>query len=817
MQTFIGSQIEITNPTQDILDWAKSRLILDNPEYKQLMLMGKERLIKWQHVPEKLYLYAQKGDKLILPFGLLKSVWKFIKDSPFDTGFNNAGEISIKNHKSTSPLYDYQETAVKAIIAAKGGVLVAPCGAGKGLPLDAKIYTPDGWKRNGDLVIGDKIIGSDGKETTVTGIFDKGEVPAYKLTFTDKTEIVCDKDHLWAVQRQDIRNKRGPFQTKDTESIYKYYLDAKAKNRRCYEYFIPIVEPVNFTAKKVPLHPWVLGFLIGDGCLRRNSVGFSNTENDLIEKIRKNVNGIVKKIGKKRGCYSITYSNVTQKIKDLGLAGCHSYEKFIPDIYKYNDVKTRLEILQGLFDTDGSVSTHRQGGLHFEYTTTSKQLAEDFVELVESLGGTAKTKSRITHYTYNGEMRYGRVSYRIYFKLYKFLPCTSNKHLAKIKPRVKYVSAYRRIKTIEPCEPIISRCITVAAKDELYVTDHFIVTHNTRMGIETIRRIGRKALWLCMTGDLLRQAKRDMEELYPSIKIGLTTEGKLEIGEDVTISTVQTLSRIDPALYKNEFDVIICDECAHVCSFPSKMQMFGKVLSNIPARIKIGLTATPSRSDANMIRAMYAYIGSDAKGDFAPTYKVDRSQVKTIQAVHEKIELQNGYDNIENMIELYDSSGMIIYNNLIAALSDDNDRTDKIIENVVKCDLEGRKQVVLTLRVEHCKVIVEKLIDRGINAVLCTGAVTAKRRNEILTGKVNWQCLVATYSLLKEGVSIKELDTLHLATPIKEKAMIVQSVGRIERYMDNKKQPIVYDYVDMDIPYCVKAYDVRRRALKTRF
>ena len=77
--------------------------------------------------------------------------------------------------------------------------------------------------------------------------------------------------------------------------------------------------------------------------------------------------------------------------------------------------------------------------------------------------------------------------------------------------------------------------------------------------------------------------------------------------------------------------------------------------------------------------------------------------------------------------------------------------------------------------------------------------------------------MVATYSLLKEGVSIKALDTLHLVTPIREKAMIVQSVGRIDRYMDNKKQPIVYDYVDIDIPYCVRAYDERRRALKSRF
>lgn len=807
MQTFIGSQIEITDPSQEILDWAKSRLILDNPEYKQLMLMGKERLIKWQHIPEKLYLYAQKGNKLILPFGFLKSVWRFIKNSPFDTGFNNAGEISIKDCKPTSPLYDYQETAVKAIIAAKGGVLVAPCGAGKGLPLDAKIYTPDGWKRNGDLVIGDKVIGSDGKETTVTGIFDKGEVPAYKLTFTDKTEIVCDKDHLWAVQSQEARSHERGFQIKTATELYEYYnsIDKKSK-----ELYIPIVQPVQFNSKPVTINPWLLGVLLGDGSLKKKEIKLSATEKDIISKVKSLTTDKLNQ----RDKYSFSFvgGEILNHIRKMGLNGCTFEKKYIPNDYKYNSIEVRLAVLQGLFDTDGTIYNGT-----YSYSTSSLQLANDFLEIVESLGGTGKINPRITSHLYKGEIRYSKLNYRIEFKLYLFLPFTSEKHLSKYIKRKKYKTAYRKIISVNEVAPIISRCITVAAKDELYVTDHFIVTHNTRMGIETIHRIGRKALWLCMTGDLLRQAKRDMEELYPSIKIGLTTEGKLEIGEDVTISTVQTLSRIDPALYKNEFDVIICDECAHVCSFPSKLQMFGKVLSNIPARIKIGLTATPSRSDAGMIRAMYAYIGTDNKGEFAPTYKVDRSLVKTIQAIHEKVELQNGYDDVDNMLDIYDSSGMIIYNDLIAALSDDNDRTDKIVDNVVKCDLQGRKQVVLALRVEHCKIIVEKLLERGVKAVLCTGAVTAKRRNEILTGKVDWQCLVATYSLLKEGVSIKELDTLHLATPIKEKAMIVQSVGRIERYMENKKQPIVYDYVDMDIPYCVKAYDARRRALKTRF
>ena len=119
----------------------------------------------------------------------------------------------------------------------------------------------------------------------------------------------------------------------------------------------------------------------------------------------------------------------------------------------------------------------------------------------------------------------------------------------------------------------------------------------TYIGIELIRRLGKKTLWLCHTSDLLNQTKKKMLAQYPNIKIGITTAGNLEIGEDITIATVQTLSKINPEFYKNEFDVIVCDEAAHVVSEPTNMRMFGEVLSNVPARYKFGLTATPNRSD----------------------------------------------------------------------------------------------------------------------------------------------------------------------------------------------------------------------------
>jgi superfamily II DNA or RNA helicase len=334
-------------------------------------------------------------------------------------------------------------------------------------------------------------------------------------------------------------------------------------------------------------------------------------------------------------------------------------------------------------------------------------------------------------------------------------------------------------------------------------------------GMEIIKRIGRRALWLCHTGDLLRQAKDDLLQIYPTAKIGLTTEGKLEIGEDVTISTVQTMCNIDPELYRDKFDVVICDEAAHVCGSPTKLKMFTSVLSKIPARYKFGLTATPTRADG-LINAMYAYLGVAPNGAFAPTYKVDRSRVKTMEAEHIRVDVQNNY-LAGNMWKIYDSSGMLDYNKLINELCADDKRNAFITENIVNLAKQGRKQIVLSLRVEHCEKLVEMLQQRGVKALLCVGKITAKKREQILKQQVEWDVIVATYSLLKEGVSIKELDTLHFCSPAKEKGLIVQCAGRIERYLEGKKQPQIYDYVDIDIPYCENAYKKRKSALKRRF
>lgn len=333
----------------------------------------------------------------------------------------------------------------------------------------------------------------------------------------------------------------------------------------------------------------------------------------------------------------------------------------------------------------------------------------------------------------------------------------------------------------------------------------------TNVGIEIIHSLGKKFLFLVHTGDLLRQSYKRFKTLYPDLDIGLITEGKVSMGRDGTISTVQTLSKIDKSIYWNQFDVVMLDECHHVVGSPTLVKMFSKVVNNISARYKYGLTATPARADT-MIKSMYSILGTDPKGEFQPTFKIERNRIKTMEAVHIKTELSTPLS-----YETLNEDGTFDYQQLINFLSFNQDRNSSIVNNVVNLVKQGRKQLILCHLVAHCEDLHKQLLELGVKSELLVGKVAAKKREKILNETHNWDCVVATYAIAKEALDVPLLDTLHMTTPQKNKTIVVQSVGRIERAIEGKLQPEVYDYVDIEIPYCVGAYSKRRGQIKRRF
>lgn len=370
------------------------------------------------------------------------------------------------------------------------GVLSYDVGVGKANLLTSNILTPTGWKKMADIKVGDDVIGKNGFATKVIGVFPQGKRQSYRVRFSDGSFTEVTDEHLWNVQtinyRAKYKEKWDVVRTMDIkDSLYNYRGD--------YQYSIPMVEPVHFDKQNVPIHPYVLGVLIGDGYLSENSVTFSNTENDIIQKIKmllpdsvdlKAKNKIDWRISKKQ---DKNKNNILEAIRNLGLNGKKSNQKFIPDVYKFNTPEVRLEVLRGLIDTDGFIHVAKGGGgCTVIYTTVSQKLAEDVKFMVQSFGGTVSIKTKKPLYTYNGEKKQGQLAYNVSIRLpHYILPVTTTKHLSKFKPKSKY-NPVRYIESIEDIGMQEAQCIKVSAADELYVCDDFIVTHNTPSAIFTL-------------------------------------------------------------------------------------------------------------------------------------------------------------------------------------------------------------------------------------------------------------------------------------------------------------------------------------------
>lgn len=333
----------------------------------------------------------------------------------------------------------------------------------------------------------------------------------------------------------------------------------------------------------------------------------------------------------------------------------------------------------------------------------------------------------------------------------------------------------------------------------------------TNCGIEICRRNGRKFLWLTHTKDLVKQSYERFKSLYPSIQIGIVGDGKLEFGKDGTIATIQSMVLLDPDMYKDDFDLVITDECHHVSGSPELQKMFVKVVEKIAAKHKYGLTASKNRNDS-LGKTMYTTIGANPKGEFAPVWEIKKSDTKTLTAKHIKVELDTPF-----CYEMLNPDGTFNYGALVDYLADNKERNEKIIEKIVEVASDkDRKQLVLCTRKRQCELIHAKLLEKGIASELLIGKVSSKKREAILNEHVDWQVIVATVSLAKEGLDLPSLSVLHLASCIGNESDTIQSVGRVERFKEGKPSPVVYDYVDVKIPYLTSRYKKRVNWLRKR-
>lgn len=366
-------------------------------------------------------------------------------------------------------------------------VIAGEPNAGKGHPHGTPILTVNGWINIEDLAPGDRLFSSDGSSTELLRVFNRGAQQCYRFTFSDGTEIEADEEHLWTVKtgyskkhkttgRGNLNASFGSYITISTHEIVdRCGLGVVPQNKKMN---IPTTAPVNFPKQNVLIPPYLMGCLLGDASFeerkRGNSfqrvVRFSTEDIQILENMGVKYNHL-------RGC-NYQLSGLTKPLVAMGLMGKKSYDKFIPENYLLNDVDTRLSILQGLMDTDGSIS---RGCI--EFCSTSKRLADGVLFLVRSLGGRATIRERFTKYKCHGEIHTGRKSYRISIKI-------NGMSLFKLKRKADRTKDFKKthdrvLVKIEKTEIKPTICLSVSHPSGLYLAKDFIVTHNTAYLLNT--------------------------------------------------------------------------------------------------------------------------------------------------------------------------------------------------------------------------------------------------------------------------------------------------------------------------------------------
>lgn len=618
-----------------------------------------------------------------------------VTDDPYfepinvDVDFTKYNEILSKYGKT---LYKHQEDGIKFLLSRNGCILADDMGLGKAEVIDNQVFTPTGRKRFGDLKVGDKVIGSDGKPYNITGVYPQGVKDTYRITFNDGYSILVGKEHLWTVSScnsgENSKNRDNRYITISTEQMldenlvleqkgtgwnekrpYKFKTFYKEKNGDS-KWQIPIVKPIEFENDDIlPIEPYLLGLSLGDGHFTKSSAIVIGLHKDDFDEL---FNGILltehKTNNNNRRAYINYHSN---ELKNLGLAHTKSDTKFIPDIYKYSSIENRLAILQGIMDTDGHCMKSKNGEFNgTEYCTVSEKLADDVAEIIHSLGGIVRKKSKIGSYKKeDGTIVKCKKVYRLNIKLpNEFNPFRLKRKANDYNSPKKYKIG-RYIKNIEPYGQGETVCIAVDAPDKLYVTEHAIVTHNTTQSIIAALESGAEKILIVTTSSTKINWQREINVFCDETTI---VDGKKWDSSKFTIINFDILKNFhslppakklkegekEPILVRDmvneKFDLCIVDE-AH--NLKNNESIRGKIMVDVCVKFNIPkvwlLTGTPVANRPmdffNLLKIIKSPIAENWK-HYAVRYCEGRKFFRTLKNGQRKqIWLTDGASNLEEL------------------------------------------------------------------------------------------------------------------------------------------------------------------------
>lgn len=414
------------------------------------------------------------------------------------------------------PLYPYQRVGAIAV-AAGHNLLADAMRVGKAVWDEEQVMTPHGYVRMKELREGSLVIGSRGEPVRVVGVFPQGVRKLFRVSFSDGASVVVDEEHLWTViTGGDLGNGRS--RTMTTKNIIEggYTSPAKGKTKDNHKYRIPVFSsPVEYEPQgELPMPAYVMGALLGDGYVARESGGayISTSDAEVLDR----VTGLTGWETTHNGRYDYYLRGSSPALTASGIRGSRSYDKRIPRAYLFASVSDRIELLRGLMDTDGWVMKR---GNTCQFTTVSEGLAEDFVELVRSLGGIA----RVTRKAVPKGGNYAPINVTPNLPMNPFsLP----RKASLWKARTKFHPT-RFITDISPFGDGPATCIKVSAEDELFALRGGVLTHNTRGALAVAAMRGSRRTLIVCPPVVLTNWQRNVDECGLATLGGQNPDGVL--------------------------------------------------------------------------------------------------------------------------------------------------------------------------------------------------------------------------------------------------------------------------------------------------
>jgi superfamily II DNA or RNA helicase len=659
-----------------------------------------------------------------------------------------------------------------------GGLLDIPCGYGKCLSKNTPIMMYDGSiKMVQDIKVGDQLMGDDSTPRNVLSLA-RGREMMYDIIPNKGDKYTVNESHILSLKCSTNHSKK--YRKGEIYDIsVKDYLNLP----KCFHGpggpLLGFRVPIMFSKKDVDIDPYILGYWLGDG--NSGNAGITSEEYEVVcyfkeycEKINCDIIQNKDSITTRHSLhYSISGKQINNKrTPNVLLNNLRKYNlinnKHIPHDFKCNSRENRLELLAGLIDSDGSLM-----GNGYDIIQKNEKLLDDIIYLARSLGFAAYKNECKKSCIYKGEKREGTY-YRtfIHGKGLEEIPIKCERK--KCLPRKQIKDALvTRIKVIKKEEDDYYGFELDG--NRRYVLGDFTVTHNTIMALYIIAKLKLKTLVIVHKEFLLNQWIEKINEFLPDAKIGKIQGQIIDIEDkDIVIGMLQSLSMKEyPEDTFDSFGFTIIDETHHLAA-----EVFVRSLQKIVTKYILGLSATMERKDG-LTKVFKMFIG-----DIIYKMKRDKDEGVLIKAV--KFVTQ---DEEFNTVE-YDFRGNVKYSTMISKLCSFNNRTEmiiSIIENELK--LNNKQQIIVLGQFKNILTYLYKAIEhRNIGTV---GYYIGGMKEEQLKKSELKQIIIATYSMAAEGLDIKTLTTLILATP---KTDIEQAVGRILR--EKHEQPLVIDIID---------------------